>query len=151
MKYKLILSLGGVMLLLVAVVCFGLPAFAQSHFASQISGTPLSMIAAREIINDSGLPIERLGDGTTNSITRGRDAVNAYRYAHTLLGKDGWYRGISEDHTPLLKAMVQALEKEGFTSSYLSFSLKKDEVIQKFWDASDMQNVLEGVYETGWR
>lgn len=127
----------------VSVVFFGLPAFAQTYVAIIIPGQPLSRIAAEQIITDSGLPIEQLEGGVTNSLTKGRDAVNAYRYAHTMLYKKGWYRGISEDHTPLLMAMVGVLEKEGYTSTKVVFQEKSAEILQKFWYASDTQNAKE--------
>lgn len=110
-----------VLVLVASLVLFGLPTFAQSYLATQIPGQPLSRIAAQQIITNSGLLTEKLPDGTTSSITRGRDAVNAYRYAHTMLYTNGWYRGISEDHTPLLMAMVNVLEKESYTSSWTTF------------------------------
>lgn len=126
-----------------SLALFGLPAFAQTYVASLIPGQPLSRIAAEQIITSSGLPIEQLEGGTTNSLTRGRDAVNAYRYAHTMLYKNGWYRGISEDHTPLLVAMVGVLEKEGYTSTKVVFQEKSAEILQKFWYVSDTQNAKE--------
>lgn len=132
-----------ILVFLVSLGLFGLPAFAQTYVAAIIPGQPLSKMAAEQIITDSGLPIEKLPDGTTGSLTRGRDAVNAYRYAHTMLYKNGWYRGVSEDHTPLLVAMVNTLEKEGYTSAYANFEPKKTEILQKFWYASDTQNVQE--------
>ena len=49
-------------------------------------------------------------------ILKGRQAVDVYRTAHTALHKKPWHKGIPEEHTPLLKAMVKALEKQGFAS-----------------------------------
>lgn len=124
-------------------VHFGLPAFAQTYLATKLPRQPLSSIAAEQIILHSGLPIEILPDGTTNAVTKGRDVVNAYRYAHAELYKNGWYRGISDDHIPLLIAMVAAIEKEGFTSSNVTLQGKTEEVLRDFWDASNTQNVNE--------
>jgi len=133
--------IGLVSILLSVVVCFGVPAFAQTQVATLIPGQPLSQIAANQIISHSGLPTEVLPDGTTNAMTRGRDAVNAYRHAHNQLYVNGWYRGISEDHTPLLVAVVKLMEKEGYTSAELEFEQKKTEILGKFWLDSDTQNV----------
>ena len=128
---------------LVFLAYFGLPAFAQTYVATLIPGQPLNTIAAEQIIIDSGLPIEKLPDGMTNEVTRGRDAVNAYRYAHTMLYVNGWYRGISEDHTPLLVAMVGALEKEGYISKRVTWEERKTQILHDFWYASDTQNAKE--------
>lgn len=144
---KLIVCIA-ILLGVVLLSFWGIPAFAQTYAATKISNPLLSKIAAEQIITNSELPIEKLPDGTTNNITRGRDAVNAYRYAHGQLSKNGWYRGISEDHTPLLVAMVNVLEKEGYTSSYLSIQYKAPEVLRKFWYASDTQNANELGYDS---
>lgn len=69
-------------------------------------------------------------------IQKGRQAVNAYRTAHTALHKKPWHKGIPEEHTPLLEAMVKVLEKQGFTSDKTDFGLKSTEVLAKFFDAS---------------
>jgi len=127
---------------------FGLPAFAQSYMATLIPNQPLSSIAAKQIIINSGLSIEKTATGETNEVTRGRDTVNAYRYAHSMLYTKGWYRGISEDHTPLILAMVNELENEGFTSTQIITQDKTAEVLQKFWLASDTQNAQELGYDS---
>lgn len=121
-------------------VYLGLPAFAQTRLASLIPGTPLEATAAWEIITNSGLPKEELLDGETNSLTRCRDAVNAYRYAHSMLNRDGWYRGISEDHIPLLEALVLAMESEGYMSVEPIWEARKTEILADFWYDSDTQN-----------
>lgn len=72
-----------------------------------------------------------------DNILAGRKAVDAYRTAHTQLHSKPWHKGIPEEHTPLLKVMVKALEKQGFTSE------KTEEVLAKFWDASDLLNLQE--------
>lgn len=125
-----------------------IPVFAQTYLATLIPGQPLSDIAAVQIITNSGLPIETLQGGVTNNLTRGRDYVNAYRYAHQQLYTRGWYRGISEDHTPLLKAMVEAIKSEGYTTTYLTFEYQKTDILQKFWYASDTQNAKELGYSS---
>lgn len=137
-----------VILSLSLLVFLGLPVFAQTYVATLIPGQPLSMMAAEQIITNSGLPREKLPDGTTNSVTRGRDAVNSYRYAHQMLYENGWYRGISEDHTPLLEAMVDVMEKEGYMSSKTTLAGKTEEVLQKFWYASDTQNAKDLGYSS---
>jgi len=50
-----------------------------------------------------------------HKVLAGRKAVDAYRKAHTQLHAGGWYKGISEEHTPLLNKLVATLEKLGFT------------------------------------
>lgn len=49
-------------------------------------------------------------------ILLGRDAVKKYQDAHKLLHSKGWYKGISEDHTPLLRQLEEDLGKCGFKS-----------------------------------
>ena len=147
MKKKLLMVVA-LLVVLVAVSFAALPAFAQTKLATLIPGQPLTLMAAHQIISDSGLPIEMLPGGITGSLTKGRDAVNAYRYAHGQLGKSGWYRGISEDHTPLLVAMVEEMEREGFTSNKSVFENKKNEILQKFWYDSDAQNARELGYDS---
>ena len=67
-----------------------------------------------------------------NKILAGREAVDAYRTAHTKLCEKGWYKGMSEDHTPLLEKLVVDLEKIGITS-----------VLKKLWADSDLLNLQE--------
>lgn len=130
---------------------FGLPIFAQSYVATLIPNQPLKNIAAQQIILNSGLPKETLLGGTTNAVTKGRDAINAYRYAHSMLYANGWYRGISDDHTPLLEAMVAEIEKQGFTSNEKVLQDKTSEVLAKFFTASESLNITEGTKVSGWK
>lgn len=141
---KLYIRLCLIVGLITGSLWFGLPVLATSHFAIMIPGQPLSTIAAWEIINHSGLPIEKLPDGTTNNLTRARDAVNAYRLAHTELSAKGWYRGIGNDHTPLLDAMIKTMEIEGFTSKAADLPTKTAEVYTKFQTANILQSIVDG-------
>ena len=134
--------------LIALCLVWGLPVFAQTYTATLIPGQPLATMAAEQIITNSRLPIEKTPEGETNPVTRGRDAVNAYRYAHTMLYQKGWYRGISEDHTPLLAAMVSVLEKEGYTTLYLTLEYKAPDVLKQFFDANEEQNIKDG---TSWQ
>jgi len=70
-------------------------------------------------------------------------AVDAYREAHRQLHAGGWYKGISEDHTPLLEKLVSDLDKLGFTSTEAGFEPKKTEILARFWADSDLQNIKE--------
>ena len=72
-----------------------------------------------------------------------RQAVDAYREAHRQLHAGGWYKGISEDHTPLLEKLVSDLDKLGFTSTEAGFEPKKTEILAGFWADSDLQNIEE--------
>lgn len=74
-------------------------------------------------------------------ILAGRKAVDACREAHRQLHAGGWYKGISEDHTPLLEKLVTALEAVGVVSAETDWEAKKTEVLARFWVASDEQNV----------
>lgn len=65
-------------------------------------------------------------------IRKGRKAVEAYRASHSKLYTGGWYKGISEDHTPLLDILKEQLGKQGFNS------------LQEFFDAS-------ATLEDGWQ
>ena len=78
-----------------------------------------------------------------NKVLAGRIAVDAYREAHRQLHAGGWYKSISEDHTPLLKKLVADLEKIGITSAELDFEPKKTEVLAKMWADSDLLNLKE--------
>lgn len=53
---------------------------------------------------------------TTAQINAAREAVNTYRLHHEQLYKDGWYQGISNDHTPLLNILLLRLSILGFHS-----------------------------------
>ncbi len=76
-------------------------------------------------------------------ILAGRNQIDAYRTAHSKLYSKGWHKGIPEEHTPLLKALVNALEGLGFTSTETDFEPKKTEILAKFWADSDLLNVQE--------
>ncbi|MBA7609782.1 hypothetical protein ES703_16976 [subsurface metagenome] len=64
-------------------------------------------------------------------ILAGRKAVDVYREAHQALHAGNWHKGIPEEHTPLLNIMLGAFKGLGFNS------------IQKFFDASELQNIQE--------
>jgi len=49
-------------------------------------------------------------------IQTGRQAVDAYRLAHTKLYDRGWHKGIPEEHTPLLDMMLKVFKQNGFNS-----------------------------------
>lgn len=76
-------------------------------------------------------------------VLNGRKAVDAYRKAHHILHSKPWHKGVPEEHTPLLKAMVNALEKQGFISIEKEFEPKKTEILTKFFDESDLLNIQE--------
>ena len=78
-----------------------------------------------------------------SNITAGRIAVDTYREAHRLLHQKVYYRGVHDDHTPLLKVMVNALEELGFTSTEVDFEPKKNKILTKFWAESDLGNIQE--------
>jgi len=65
------------------------------------------------------------------SVTSGRQAVDAYRLAHTQLHSKGWRKGIPAEHTPLLNTMLDEFKQQGFNS------------LQEFFDASQELNMLE--------
>jgi len=64
-------------------------------------------------------------------ILAGREAADAYREAHRKLHSKGWYKGISEDHTPLLNTMLAELKILGFDS------------LEEFFTASMELNIKE--------
>ncbi len=76
-------------------------------------------------------------------ILASRKAVEAYREAHTHLYDRGWHEGIPEEHRPLLKALVNALDGLGFTSTETDFEPRKTEILSKFWADSDKLNIQE--------
>lgn len=49
-------------------------------------------------------------------ILAGREAVDAYRQAHTQLHSQPWHRGIPKEHTPLLNKLLIELKGLGFNS-----------------------------------
>jgi len=124
------------------ILVFGLPAFAQTHLAAAIPGQPLSGMAATMIIKHSGLPAETLPGDIATQLTRGRDVINAYRYAHEQLYIKGWYRGISDDHTPLIQAMTEALKGEGYKGE------SDSAVLGSFFYQSDTENAKELGYDS---
>ena len=69
-------------------------------------------------------------------ILKGRDAVEAYRTAHAQLYAGGWYKGISEDHTPLQDTKMAELERLGFNTA------------DEFYAASEALNlqVINSIY-----
>ena len=72
----------------------------------------------------------------TQDVLAGRRAVDAYRAAHAGLHQKPYYRGVHEDHTPLLKVELTKLQGLGFTS------------LDEFFDASDELNLIDtGVYK----
>lgn len=68
-----------------------------------------------------------------DKILAGRKAVEAYRRDHADLERyaGGWYKGMSEDHTPLLNTMLAEFKKQGFNS------------LQEFFGASELLNIQE--------
>lgn len=76
-------------------------------------------------------------------ILAGRKALEAYRTAHAKLYKKPRRKTIPEEHTPLLKAMTNALEGLGFISAQADFEAKKTEVLAKFWEDSELLNIQE--------
>lgn len=76
-------------------------------------------------------------------ILKGREAVDAYRQAHTNLHAQPWHRSIPEEHTPLLERMINSLEELGFVSTKVELRGKSAEVLSKFFEASDIKNVKE--------
>jgi hypothetical protein len=106
--------------------------------------TPVSAdIIAIQVIKHSGLPAEKLGDGTINYLTRCRDYVNAYRQSHSLLYTKGWYKNISADHLPLLKTLIQAIESEGYRSVAKIDSDITADILAQFFKDSSNQNAVE--------
>lgn len=74
-------------------------------------------------------------------INNARASVDAYRTAHTQLYKSGWYKGISEAHTPLLNTMLAGITKQGFASIGTLFTASNLYNIQQlgFADEADFE------------
>lgn len=66
-----------------------------------------------------------MGKPPSSEVVAGREAVETYRADHTMLYTEGWYKGVSEDHTPLLNQLLTALEAQGFST------------LAEFFDASE--------------
>lgn len=64
-------------------------------------------------------------------VADGRRSLLAYRAAHTELNKNGYYKGLSEDHLPLLEVLVENLEADGYTSNAYVFNDRTAEILQK--------------------
>ena len=77
------------------------------------------------------------------NMEKGRQAVDAYRLAHSQLHQAAWHKGVPEEHTPLLVKMVEDLELQGFTSTETKFEPRKTEVLAKFFAANEELNLLE--------
>ena len=78
----------------------------------------------------------------------GRNAVDAYRVAHGQLHDQPWHRRVPEEHTLLLETMVKALEVEGYISSEEEFKDRIADIMRKFWDDSDLENIKELGFES---
>lgn len=64
-------------------------------------------------------------------VLSGRQAVNAYRLAHTKLHLRGWHKGIPEGHTPLFNTLLAELKKHGSGS------------LDEFFKSSELLNMQE--------
>lgn len=64
-------------------------------------------------------------------VLKGREAVDAYREAHTKLHSKGWHKGMSEEHTPLLDKVLVKFKEQGFNS------------LEDFFTASEELNIQE--------
>lgn len=73
----------------------------------------------------------------------GRTAVDAYRTAHAQLHNKPYYRGVHDDHTPLLEQMLKGLSKQGFISDKPILIEMSSEILAKFFDASEDLSVQE--------
>lgn len=80
---------------------------------------------------------------TKAQVLEGRKAVDAYREAHRLLHKMTYYREVHADHTPLLKQMLAELNTQGFVSSETKLEKRSEEILRKFFDASEQLNLEE--------
>lgn len=77
-----------------------------------------------------------------DAILLGREAVDAYRAERARQHRELTGRAV-HDNREILETLVSELEKLGYTSTYTDFEPKKTEVLQKFFDASDLQNIKE--------
>lgn len=80
-------------------------------------------------------------------VLAGRKAIEAYRTAHAALYSKPWHKGVPEEHTPLLKALINVLKGFGFTSSETDFEPRKTEILAKFFDASNKLDITEDIEE----
>lgn len=83
----------------------------------------------------------KLGQAVGN-VREGRRSMEAYRLAHTEISKNGYYKGLSEDHIPLLQVLIADLEKQRFRAidNGLSFDKRSDQVLSEFTLASKAVN-----------
>jgi len=70
-------------------------------------------------------------------VITGRQAVDAYRTAHSQLHSPVWHKGIPEEHTPLINILKLELKKQGFSS------------LDQFFDASKLLNIEELGFASG--
>lgn len=61
----------------------------------------------------------------------GRQAVDAYRLAHSQLHSEGWHKGVSEEHTPPFNILLAELKKHGSGS------------LDEFFKSSELLNMQE--------
>ena len=64
-------------------------------------------------------------------VLSGRQAVNAYRLAHSQLYSGGWHKDIPEGHTPLFNTLLAELKKHGAGS------------LDEFFKSSELLNMQE--------
>ena len=50
------------------------------------------------------------------NLNQAKNAINEYRISHNELSAKGWYKGIAEDHIPLLNKLLADLKVAGFNS-----------------------------------
>ncbi len=62
---------------------------------------------------------------TKTEILQGRNILEGYRNAHIALYSSGWYKGISDAHTPLFAKLKKDLKLLGFDSLVAFFSVSK--------------------------
>jgi len=72
-----------------------------------------------------------MGEQERYKVLSGRQAVNAYRLAHSQLYSGGWHKGIPEEHTPLFNTLLAELKECGFIT------------LQEFFDVSQELNIKE--------
>lgn len=115
-----------VIIFLVIVLCISLNLIRQQDTSA--------MGIARDLFLQTRAQIdaEELGQAK-GQVAEGRRSMLAYRAAHTELSKNGYYKGLSADHLPLLEVLIENLEIDGYVSTTgYTFDDKKTDVMRKF-------------------
>ncbi len=84
---------------------------------------------------------------TKTNLERGREAIEKYREDHTKIYEDYNSKTSSEEHTQLLKTLIEKLEEVGYTSDKEDFKSRKTEILHNLSNDYKVFRILESGIE----